>query len=271
MTTGATNPDRGVSGSRPPLFLLVSEVRAVAELTATLMTMPALLQAPRGDGHPVLVIPGFLAGDLSTLPLRRYLATLGYNVHPWRLGRNTGGVGKMVSAVQLQIAEIRRATNRKVSVIGWSLGGVYARLAALANPDDVRCVITLGSPFARARGGSTNLSEIYKQVAGESAATATPSDLEALAGDLPVPTTAIYSKSDGIVNWKSSALIPNHQSENIEILLGSHIGLGVNPSVLWAIADRLALREGEFKPFDRTGPFRLSYPLQGRDGQTDTP
>lgn len=230
-----------------------------------LATMPALLQAPRGDGHPVLIIPGFLAGDLSTLPLRRYLAHLGYNVHPWRLGRNIGGVAKMVAGVQLRIAEIRRATGRKVSVIGWSLGGVYARLAALTNPNDVRCVITLGSPFANASGGSSNLSEIFKRVAGESAATADPSDLAALAGDLPVPTTAIYSKSDGIVNWRSSALVPNHQSENIEILLASHTGLGVNPSVLWAIADRLAVPEGDFKPFDRTGPFRFGYGRPERD------
>jgi len=87
-----------------------------------LATMPALLRAPRGDGHPVMVIPGLLAGDLSTAHLRRHLGTLGYNVHPWRLGRNTGGVSKMVSTVQSRIAEIRQATDRKVSLIGWSLG-----------------------------------------------------------------------------------------------------------------------------------------------------
>jgi len=271
MNSGTTGPDSGATFNRPPLFLLLSEVRAAAELTVTLATMPALLGAPRGDRHPVLVIPGFLAGDLSTFPLRRYLVALGYNVHPWRLGRNIGGVSKMVAAVQLRITEIRQATNRKVSVIGWSLGGVYARLAALAAPDDVRCVITLGSPFANVRSGSSNLSEIYRRVAGESSATADLSDLEALAGDLPVPTTAIYSKSDGIVNWRSSSLKPNHQSENIEILLGSHTGLGVNPSVLWAIADRLAVREGEFKPFDRTGPFRLGYAVPERHELADGP
>lgn len=264
METDPTSVDRGTGlrGNKPPLFLLVSEVRAVAELAAMLATMPALLRAPRGDGHPVLVLPGFLAGDLSTLPLRRYLAILGYNVHPWKLGRNIGGVSNMASAVQARVAEIRQAAGRKVSVIGWSLGGVYARLAALAEPEDVRCVITLGSPIANAGGGSSHLSEIYRRIAGESAATADPSVLKALAGDLPVPTTAIYSKSDGVVNWRRSALVPGHQSENIEILLGSHIGLGVNPSVLWAVADRLALSEGEFKRFARTGPFRLGYALQ---------
>lgn len=246
-------------GKKPPLFLLVSELRVAAEFTAMIATLPALLTAPRGDRHPVLVIPGFLAGDLSTMPLRRYLSTLGYHVQPWGLGRNTGGLARMREAVGSRIAEIRGQTGRKVTLIGWSLGGVYARLAALANPDNVRAVITLGSPFANVAPGASNVSELYRLVSGESAATADPSDLRALAGDLPVPTTAIYSKSDGIVNWKNSTLQPNHQSENIEILLASHTGLGVNPSVLWAIADRLAIPEGEFRPFDRNGPFRLGY------------
>lgn len=262
MNSGATGPGSAAAPAKvgkPPLILLVSEVRAAAELTAMIAALPVLRTAPRGDGHPVLVIPGFLAGDLSTMPLRRYLSSLGYDVHPWSLGRNTGGVARMRAAVRARIAEIRRTTERKVTLIGWSLGGVYARLAALAGPDDVRAVITLGSPFANVVSGASNVSAMYKMVSGESSATADPSDLEALAGDLPVPTTAIYSKSDGIVNWRNSALRPNHQSENIEILLASHAGLGVNPAVLWAIASRLALAEGSFQPFDRRGPFRLGY------------
>jgi pimeloyl-ACP methyl ester carboxylesterase len=262
MNSGATGPESSAAAAKatkPPLILLFSEVRAAAELAAMVAALPVLLTAPRGDGHPVLVIPGFLAGDLSTSPLRRYLSALGYDVHPWRLGRNTGGVARMRAAVRARIAEIRRATDRKVTLIGWSLGGVYARLAALAGPEDIRAVITLGSPFANVVSGASNVSAMYKMVSGESSATADPADLEALAGDLPLPTTAIYSKSDGIVNWRNSALRPNHQSENIEILLASHTGLGVNPAVLWAIANRLAAPEGDFRPFDRSGPFRLSY------------
>jgi hypothetical protein len=264
MNSGATGPGSGAAAAKvtkPPLMLLASEVRAAAELTAMLATLPVLLTAPRGDGHPVLVIPGFLAGDLSTLPLRRYLSALGYDVQPWSLGRNTGGVTRVRAAVRARIAEIRKATGRKVTLIGWSLGGVYARLAALAGPEDVRAVMTLGSPFANVVSGASNVSAMYRMVSGESSATMDPSDLEALAGDLPVPTTAIYSKSDGIVNWRNSALRPNHQSENIEILLASHTGLGVNPAVLWAIASRLAIPEGDFRPFDRNGPFRLGYGL----------
>ena len=262
MNSGATGPGSAAAAAKvtkPPLMLLASEVRAAAELAAMLATLPLLLTAPRGDGHPVLVIPGFLAGDLSTLPLRRYLSALGYDVHPWSLGRNTGGVVRMRAAVRARIAEIRRASDRKVTLIGWSLGGVYARLATLAGPEDVRAVITLGSPFANVVSGASNVSAMYKMVSGESSATADPSDLEALAGDLPVPATAIYSKSDGIVNWRNSVLRSNHQSENIEILLASHTGLGVNPAVLWAIANRLAVPEGDFRPFDRSGPFRLGY------------
>ena len=218
-------------GQQTTLFVLISEVRAVAVVTAMLATMPALLRAPRGDGHPVMVIPGLLAGDLSTAHLRRHLGTLGYNVHPWRLGRNTGGVSKMVSTVQSRIAEIRQATDRKVSLIGSSLGaGTPDSGPALTKPDHVRFVTGL---CEMRRGRFSNLSEIYRRVAGESDATRLHPDL---ARDLRVPTTAIYSKSDGIVNWRSSALVHNHQSENVEILLGSHIGLGGQP--LRAVGDR---------------------------------
>src|SRR5206468_7106529 len=84
-------------------------------------------------------------------------------------------------------------------------------------------------------------------------------DLAALGGDLPVPTTSIYTKLDGVVNWRCSLTRESARAENIEILLASHIGLGGNPAALWAIADRLAQRPGEFKPFARSGPFALAY------------
>lgn len=163
-----------------------------------------------------------------------------------------------------RIAEICEKSGRKVSLIGWSLGGVYARDAALAMPDHVRSVITLGSPFSKDLTAS-NVGALYESVTGESLRTADPALILALGGDLPVPTTAIYSKTDGIVNWRTCMLEENAQAENIEILGGSHAGLGVNAAVLWAIADRLAMPENEFWPFDRGGPFRMSYP---RPGQT---
>src|SRR3954462_3921654 len=113
---------------RPPgLGLLLAEARGIFELNASLLLSPLLLRAPRGDGHPVLALPGFLASDLSMAPLRRYLTELGYDAQAWRMGRNIGGVAKMRAALRDRLAEIYTTSGRKVSIVGWSLGGVYAR------------------------------------------------------------------------------------------------------------------------------------------------
>ena len=132
----------------PGLGLLLAEARGIFEFNASLLLSPLLMRAPRGDGHPVLMLPGFLASDLSMAPMRRYLRELGYDSYAWRMGRNTGGVSRMRVALHDRLAEIHAATGRKVSIVGWSLGGVYARDLALQAPEMVRCVVTLGSPFA---------------------------------------------------------------------------------------------------------------------------
>lgn len=248
---------------RPPgLGLLLAETRGLFELNASLLLSPLLMRAPRGDGHPVLALPGFLASDLSMVPMRRYLSELGYDAHAWRMGRNLGGLGRMRDALRDRLAEIHAVTGRKVSVIGWSLGGVYARDLALQAPDIVRSVITLGSPFAN-DVRATNATRLYEALSGERVEDF--AELRtAIAGDLPVPASSIYSRTDGIVNWRTCLLIPSDRAENIEVHLASHVGLGVNPAVLWAVADRLAQPEGEFWPFDRAGPFAIAYGPPGR-------
>jgi dienelactone hydrolase len=243
---------------RPPgLGLLLAEARGIFEFNASLLLSPLLMRAPRGDGHPVLLLPGFLASDLSMAPLRRYLRELGYDAHACRMGRNLGGVARMRAALRDRLAEIHAATGRKVSIVGWSLGGVYARDLALQAPDMVRYVVTLGSPFAN-DVRATNATRLYEALSGEGADD-NPALRVAIAGDLPVPTTSIYSRADGIVNWRTCLLRASDTSENIEVHLASHIGLGVNPAVLWAVADRLAQAEGEFRQFDRSGPFAIAY------------
>jgi pimeloyl-ACP methyl ester carboxylesterase len=243
---------------RPPsLFLMLAETRALFELNSSLLLSPLLLRAPKGDGHPVLALPGFLASDLSMAPMRRYLKELGYDTHAWNMGRNLGGVASKRAALRDLLTGIHGQNGRKVSLIGWSLGGVYARDLALQLPDMVRSVITLGSPFA-GDIRATNATRLYEALSGE----AVDDNLEirqAIAGDLPVPATSIYSRTDGIVNWHTSLLRPSETAENIEVHLASHIGLGVNPATLWAVADRLAQPEGEFKHFDRSGPFAIAY------------
>lgn len=243
---------------RPPsLFLMLAEARGVLEFNSSLLLSPLLMQAPRGDGHPVLTLPGFLASDLSMAPMRRYLKELGYDAYAWNMGRNFGGIATRRSALRDLLKRIHEASGRKVSIVGWSLGGVYARDLAVQMPELVRSIITLGSPFAddiRA----TNATRLYELLSGE-AVDDIPEIRAAIAGDMPVPTTSIYSRTDGIVNWRTSRVRLSATAENIEVHFASHIGLGVNPAALWALADRLAQPEGEFRHFDRSGPFAIAY------------
>jgi pimeloyl-ACP methyl ester carboxylesterase len=243
---------------RPPgLFLMLAEARSLLEFNASLLLSPLLMRAPRGDGHPVLALPGFLASDLSMAPMRRYLKQLGYDTYAWKMGRNLGGVASRRNALKSLLTDIHTTTGRKVSIVGWSLGGIYARDLALQVPEMVRSVITLGSPFAN-DVRATNATRLYEALSGETVEH--NSELtQAIAGDLPVPVTSIYSRTDGIVNWRTSLLRPSDTAENIEVHLASHIGLGVNAAALWAVADRLAQAEGEFHPFDRSGPFAIAY------------
>jgi pimeloyl-ACP methyl ester carboxylesterase len=241
----------------PGLGLLLAEARGILEFNASLLLSPLLMRAPRGDGHPVLALPGFLASDLSMVPMRRYLSELGYEAHAWRMGRNTGGINRMRAALLDRLKEIHAASGRRVSIVGWSLGGVYARDLALRAPEMVRYVIALASPFAN-DVRATNATWLYEALSGEIVGD-DPQFLKQIAGDLPVPTSSIYSRADGVVNWHTCRVHPSATAENIEVRLASHVGIGVNPAALWAIADRLAQAEGQFHQFDRSGPFAIAY------------
>ena len=234
----------------PSAWLLALEFRAPWELGAVLPSWFTLQRAPAGDGHTVVVFPGLSAGDASTFPLRAYLERLGYRVSGWKQGFNFGPRAGVLQSAKRQVQQAFEASGKKVSLIGWSLGGVYARELAKQLPGQVRSVITLGTPFAGSPK-STNAWRIYELASGRDAARESARyDLPAAP---PVPTTSVYSRSDGIVAWQASLQGPckdNPYTENIEVL-ASHIGLGVNPSAWWAVADRLAQPEGGWKPFER--------------------
>jgi pimeloyl-ACP methyl ester carboxylesterase len=227
-------------------------MRMPFEFGASLAAWPMLYAtAPRGDGHPVVVFPGLAASDISTAPLRQFLSRQGYDAHAWEQGRNFGPGRGVLEACFNKVHHLAKQTGRKVSLIGWSLGGIYARETAKVLPNDVRSVITLGTPFSGSPR-STNAWQIYEMVSGEDAR-----DRHAslkLDRPPPAPTTSIYSRTDGIVAWQCSIQKPvdGHQTENIEVE-ASHVGLGVNPAVMFALADRLAQAEGGWAPFDRSG------------------
>ena len=250
--------DRDETRLRPPsLFLALSEVRAWQEFGASMAFAPLLMTAPRGDAHTVLVLPGFMASDASTRLLRAYLRMLGYNAVGWELGRNTGGFYRMRETLRARLTKLHERAGHKIALVGWSLGGVFARDLALALPNVVRSVITLGSPFA-SDISATNARRLYEEVTGEKPTDARPDDLRSLGGDLAAYLLEPES-DDGVVHWKTSLTRENAHTENIEIAFASHLGLGGHPAALWAIADRLAQPEGKFAPFGRGGPFALAY------------
>ena len=235
--------------TKPSLFWLTTEIgRAATEYGLSIPFRTLFSKSVVGDGHPVLVLPGFMASDKSTTALRNFIEKNGYQAYAWELGRNKGEV-EILDLLFLKLEEIYEETGQKTSIVGWSLGGVLARQLAKGKPHLVRQVITLGSPF-RDIAAPNNASWIYNLISGgKRVVDLDPDLLNDLPKPAPVPTTAIYSKEDGVVAWevcieeKETAI---HQ--NIQVR-GSHIGLGFNTAVLKIIADRLQLQADNWTPF----------------------
>lgn len=238
------------AAAAPSAWLLAMEFRAPWEFGALLPAWFALQRAPAGDGHGVIVFPGLSASDSSTAPLRAYLRSLGYQASGWNQGFNFGPRSGVLKTARWQLEQTAQATGRAVSLIGWSLGGIYARELAKELPHLVRSVITLGTPFAGSHK-STNAWRLYELTSGRDIARETAHYQLPVAP--PAPTTSVFSRTDGIVAWQASlqqASAAHPQTENIEVV-ASHVGLGLNPSAWWAVADRLSQPEGAWKPFER--------------------
>ncbi len=232
------------------LFALLEAPRALTDLASLPLSTPILNQIPSGDGHGIFVIPGFGASDRSTFILRRFLQSKGYPCSGWGMGRNlgierSGGVNQLND----NFMEFQERTGDKVSLIGWSLGGIHARRIARLHRDSVRQVISLGSPINGAPI-DTGVWKAYQYI-NKRVVTAdrTEHGSTRLFKSIEIPSTSIYSKSDGIVPWHLSLEKEALQADNIEVV-ASHIGLGVNASVFYIIANRLALPDGEWKRFN---------------------
>ncbi len=252
-----TDPYSGArSRLKPPAkWLLFLEGRAPWELAATMAAAPLFKRLPKGDRHGVLVFPGLAASDITTVPLRNFLRTQGYVPHPWQQGLNLGPREGVVESSLERIRQLARSHGDRISLIGWSLGGVYARELAKQAPECVRCVITLGSPFA-GHPRATNAWRVFEILSGKSAHD--PELLAGLSDPPPVPTTSIFSRSDGVVAWQCSVNADHPHAENIEVP-ASHLGLGMNPLALFAVADRLAQDPTRWQRFDAGGARRWFF------------
>ena len=253
MTTGYRAPSRALLATEVP--------RAGLDFAALTWTWPLLATARRGDGHPVLVLPGLLAGDPATLLLRNVLRALGHNVSGWSLGTNRGPTGHVVEELRSQLDRLHRDSGRTVSLVGWSLGGLYAQELARASPASVRRLITLGTPVLRRNGWTQSVSRIADLANLPGAGAMLPRPW-AESGSLRVPAMSVYSRSDGIVAWSTCRYAARARRENVEVR-GSHLGLAHNPAVLWLLADRLGQREGKWKPFRAPLPLRPLFPHRG--------
>lgn len=236
--TSSSPPDREslYRLKRPGLVRRLLEARAVFEAFLLLPATPLLLSQHRGDGRQIMLLPGFGTGDASMWPLRRFLGHLGYDALPWNLGRNNGQPESDARRVVERLASVRRK-DEPITLVGWSLGGVIAREVARLAPASVREVITLGTPV---EGGPKYTA------AGALFAKRQKIDLEAFERHvhelnkqgIKCPLTVIYSRGDGIVDWRASIDRYNPHARHKRVV-GSHLGLAVNPLVWRLIARTL--------------------------------
>ncbi len=233
---------------------------APLELGSHFLSRPLLSRLPKGDGHVVLVLPGFLASDASTGPMRKVLSDLGYCAYGWGLGRNLRYNHQREQEIDELVHRRFTEQGRPISVVGWSLGGIIAREISKRYPEYVRMVISLGSPFTGDLS-LTNARELFVRVNGEPSVGRLDDVIDQLHKAPPVPFTSLFTKTDAIVPWQMSVQKGEEgQYENVQ-LPGSHLGIGVNPLAINVIADRLAQPEGAWQPFEPKGLYQRAYQI----------
>ena len=224
--------------------------RAGREFGLYLTNRRSLGRAPRGDGHPVLVMPGLLGGDGSTRAMRVFLRGLGYHVHAWRLGRNWGPTDRIVDGLGDRFRGLVEKHGQKITLVGHSLGGIYARELARRAPDYVRGVVTLGSPVRLGERMSSNAEPVVRALQSRYSERAKgglpPGEIHETVG---VPLTAIITMTDGVVHWKTCVVEAGSLQECV-VVRGSHSGLIHNPAALHVVADRLAQPDGRWLPYE---------------------
>jgi len=250
----------------PPRIYTLLEWRSLVEFGLLPLSWPWLRGTPTGDGHPVLLLPGFAAGDATLRPLAAFLKSRGYAVETWGFGRNRGFNRKFVTALEQKLRFIHHRSGRRVSIIGWSLGGVFAFDMAHRLPELVRGVYSLGSPMrldpVRVEAPLA-VKVLYRWLAHPLGPVAhmAMSRAKLLEQAPPVPSSCIYSATDGVVPAHAAMIEGSgagRQHENLPVP-GSHLGLGVNPLVMWMLADRLSQPEGSWRPFQPRGGLARVY------------
>ena len=253
---------RNNKSKRPSVLLAASEgLRAATDLTSLGWAGFLLADLPKGKGEPILVLPGFGAGDRSTAILRGLLASFGYQPYGWDLGINLGPRWHVLDALERQVEKLyQQHDGHRLRLIGQSLGGIYARSIARDKPDLIESVVTLGSPYgAHDQGESSWAYGAFELAMGYQFKEAVEMESEEMGHPLHVPTTSVYSRMDGVVNWRTCIEPACKERENVEVL-ASHCGMGVHGPTLRVILDRMAQEQKSWKPFKSPLWQRLMYP-----------
>lgn len=230
------NPDTKLKS--PSLKKLTGESRAWVEWAKARLSNTDTQGCPTGDGQPIMIIPGFGAGDSSTALFCKKLNALKFNAMGWGQGRNLGMSGELKTSLSEKMAQINDETGQSVHLVGWSLGGIFAREVARHHPRQVAQVFTLGSPF-NITPNANNMLPLFRITNMGRPVNLDWEGFTRRVTPPPQPCTAIYSKSDGIVAWQSAMEDEHPNTENIEVT-GSHFGMIYNPDVLRIIATKVA-------------------------------
>lgn len=225
----------------PPLSLWLRELPHTLPIVLSPLRRPHPPPGvPTGAGQPVLVFPGILSSDQSTALLRRTLNQVGYRAHPSRLGFVTGITPATFARAQARLSAVAEAEDRKVALLGWSLGGIYARVLAQRHPDLVELVMTLGTPFSGDRRAN-NAWRVYEALNDHKVDTPPlPDDPSAKP---PVPTIALWSGRDGVIAPASARGLPHERDEAVEVPF-RHFALGSSREAIARIVSELGQRLG---------------------------
>lgn len=230
-------PPPSVAPSGPPdRSILAGEALSGLQIPRLLLAAPRLARISRGDGSPVVDIPGWRAPEVSMAPIRVYLRWLGYDARTWGLGTNMGDPERDAELMTVSVSELAERAGRPVALVGWSLGGVVAREVARKAPRHVSRVITYGSPVV---GGPAHTVAVNRYAPGEGDRVDAIIDELNASDPISVPVTAIFTRADGVVAWQ--ACIDRHTAgvEHVEVS-STHLGLGIDPDVWETVARTLA-------------------------------
>ncbi|MBM0127432.1 esterase/lipase family protein [Pimelobacter simplex] len=251
---GCGGPHRGLMLLELPRWTVEYGASRLVDLART-ATGPALPgERDLGRGRPVLVLPGFSANDRLTGRLRGHLVQRGWEVHGWDLGSNHGLTERIVAGLPQRLGELAERYDEPVGVVGWSFGGLLARWLAHEHPDRVRQVVCLGSPW-RAEGERTRATGMFERSRVKHGIVPHAREIvDQLRGPVPVPLTAVWSRTDGIVPWRGCTVDEQDgtdgraPAENVEVV-SSHVGMVANPLVLSVVVDRLRQDPADWHPF----------------------